>query len=438
VSYTVLSEGNLTFTLVPHEALAYGTVYGVALSGVQDPSGNTMPDTEWSFTTTNTIDNTAPTLISTIPGNLATYVDVNTDLSLTFSEALDQLFFDVDLTPNPGGIATWTNGGKTLNFDPAAPLLDDQQYTFTIEKMERTRILEIGVRDLAGNGFVGLKTVVFTTGAALEAGSIAGTIAGDPGTGANDPTGALVVAATGSILDGDDDFLVLGSAIVAGNNTYTLAHLPDDVYYPLAIMDTSGDGNLDPSYGDAIGVYGINFRLGDISLDSVTVAGGSHVTGVNFPLFDPSAISGTVQYSGTYAEGSYPLFVGLFDTSNFDPLDLPVAGTQVFWPDFPEWAFNTLDQLLIDDDYYVGAFLDVNFTGAYDPGVDPAGFYGGFPAPTAVHIEDGSDVTGIVITLLDPLASTLSAGVTWPVAKHNAAFQRLCEAVRESQTALKQ
>ena len=429
VSFNSQQDGT-TFTLVPNSALANGTIYTVTLTGVKDLSDNTMADTHWDFTTTNVADVTPPTLVSTVPANLATNVDVNANLSLTFSEAVNQIEFDVALTPDPGnGVPTWSNGGKTVTFDPDAALLDNQQYTLTI--------FPDGVRDLAANGFVGVKTVIFTTGSALTDGSIAGTITGDPGSGISDPTGATVIAPTSSPVNGGD-FDIVSSTIVAANNTYTLSHLPDGDYFPFAIKDTNDDGNLDPSSGDAIGAYGIDFALGDQDPDSVIIVGGNHATGVSFPMIDPSAITGTVEYSGTYADGFYPVFIGLFDTTGFDPSDVPVVGTEAFYPGFVEWGFNTLDYVeLVDDDYYVGAFMDVNDNGTFEQGVDPSGFYGGFPAPTALHISNGNDIAGIVITLTDPLTANSSASVAWPSTKHNAKFQRLCDVVRQSQTVVK-
>ena len=422
VGFTISNDGTL-FTLTPAAALGYNEIQTISLTGVQDPSGNTLLDTEWSFTTTNTVDNTPPTLVSTSPANLATGVDVNANLSLTFSEAVNQSEFNVQLAPDPGdGVATWSNGGKTVTFDPTAPLLADQQYTLTI--------YPLGVTDLAGNGINGLHTVVFTTASSLAPGSIAGTITGDPGSEASDPTGATVIAADGRPFE--SAFNILGSTKVAGNNTYTISHLPDGFYWLLSVLDTSGDGNLDPSDGDAIGAYGADFATSDLDPDSVAVTEGSHLTGINFTMIDPSAISGTVVYTGA-AKGDYPVFVGLFDTSGFSSTDEPVAGTEAFGVEHV-WGFNTLDQLLADDTFYAGAFMDLNNNGTFDAGSDPSGFYGGLPTPTSLNISNGHDISGIVIPISDPAPpANASLSQTWPAAKHNAVFQRMCDAVRQAQ-----
>ncbi len=421
VSFTMLIDG-AKLTLTPNAPLEFNTTYTVSVSGT-DFSGNAGSNTQWSFTTLVNNDHTPPTLVSTSPANLATGVNVNSNLSMTFSEEVNQSELNILLVPDPGdGLATWSNGGKTVTFDPTAPLLADQSYTLTIYPN--------GVFDLAGNGIDGLHTVTFTTAAQLASGSIAGTITGDAGSEADDPTGATVIAADGIPFSGP--FNIIGSVKVAANNTYAIPYLSDDVYYLLCVMDTSGDGDLDPGAGDAIGAYGVDFATSDFNPDSVYVSAGAHVTGNDFTLFDPSAVTGTVTYTGT-AKGDYSIFVGLFDTTGWSITDLPVIGTVALNFD-NEWGFNTLDQEFPEDDYYVGAFMDINGNQAFDPLIDPAGFYGGIVTPTVLHIVNGNDITGIVIHITDPTPGLVgTASVLWPKATHNPAFQSLVEAVRQSQ-----
>jgi hypothetical protein len=118
-----------------------------------------------------------------------------------------------------------------------------------------------------------------------------------------------------------DDWSMGGFDIVAGNNTYDITNLTGDTYYPFAIMDSNGDDVIDPATGDALGMYGVDVRAGDLSPDSVVIADGNRITGVNFPLFDPSAIAGTIAYDGGYSPGFYTIGVGLFDADNFDRTD---------------------------------------------------------------------------------------------------------------------
>ncbi|HET6348910.1 MAG TPA: Ig-like domain-containing protein, partial [Candidatus Krumholzibacteria bacterium] len=374
------------YTFTPDAALSPGTAYTFSISGVQDLSGNSMLDVGWSFTTTNTADTTPPTILAVSPTNLATNVDVNSNLSITFSEAVTLESDGITVVPDPGnGTTSWSNGNKTLTFDPDNPLASNQQYSITVYPN--------GVKDLSGNGILGVHTYVFTTDSRLAGGSIAGIISGDPGTQAANPAGATVVAANDTPFSGAFD--ILGAATVAGNDSYSIQHLTDGTYYLICVLDTNHNGNIDPSEGDAIGAYGVNFATNDFEPDSVVISGGTHATGINFPLYDPSAITGTVSYDGAHNEG-HTVYVGIFETAGFDPTtSTPVAYTEAYWPGSPEWGINTLDNPLPDGNYYVAAYLDVNDNVTYDPATDAAGVYGGIATPTAIHIANGADISGI-------------------------------------------
>ncbi|HEX5133282.1 MAG TPA: Ig-like domain-containing protein [Candidatus Krumholzibacteria bacterium] len=426
VSFQTEQVGYAEFALVQDAPLAAGTQYTVTLNGVLDAGGNPMPGTSWSFTTTNQTDTTPPTIVSTVPANNATNVSISGDFKITFSEPINQSVFEAQLTPDPGdGTVSWSNGGKTLTFDPDAPLLANQVYTLAV--------LPGAYQDLAGNKNTQLYTVIFSTGATLPAGSFAGTLTGHPGSAAADPTGALVVATTALVFD-EGAFDILGSAVVKANDTYDILHLPDTVYYPFAIKDVNGDNDLDPSTGDAVGIYGVNFLTNDFEPDSVTISGGNRVTGVDFVLTDLSAITGTVSYTGTYAGDFYTLIIALFDTTAFSPTNFPVRYSMQSWPYDTSFRFNALDNALADGTYYVGAILDVNNSVAYEPGVDPVGLYGGIDTPIPVHIANGSDALGLNVSMTDPApgtrASAATTGPRLPPPVHRAPWlAKLAEAI---------
>lgn len=392
------------YVLQPYAPLEMGTVYTVTI-GAHDFYGNVMANVTWSFTTTNTIDTTPPRATSSTPANLATNVGVNANISLTFSEAINPLEADVQVIPDPGdGVVAWSNSGKTVTFDPQWPLWDDLQYSIAV--------LPNAVRDLAGNGNTEVFVAVFSTGSTIGSGSFAGTLTGDPTSDfAGDPTGALVIAAN-PFPFASDEFSVFGDDVVANNDTYDIGNLHDGAYYPVAAMDTNGDDEIDPEKGDAVGAYGANLAVGDFVPDSVLVNGGNRTLNVDFPLFDPNAISGTVAYDGIHSFEYHEFGIGVFDTTAFDPQSLPDYGTFAFWPYEREWAVDELGTGLADGVYYVGAYLDANDNFQFDAG-DPAGFYGG-DTPIPVRIESGSDAVGVVITLEDPLTAMVSGGVAWP------------------------
>ena len=407
VPFEVSNEDRVV--LQPEVALTGGTVYTVAIR-VNDQALNSSGDVMWSFTTTNTVDTTPPRVTSSTPAHLATNVGVNTNLSLTFSEPINQFYQDIQVSPEVSdGVLTWSNSGRTLTYDPDLPLDDDTQYTVTI--------LPDGIRDLAGNGNADVVNIVFTTGSALATGRITGTIAGDPTSNfAADPSGATAFAAY-PFPFASDDFTVFGTSVVADNDTYNIPYL-DGILYVIAAFNTNGDGDIDPSKGDAIGAYGADISVGDFEPDSVTVMGGT-VAGIDFSLFDPSAIAGTITYDGIYAEGSYSLYIGVFDVVGFDPQAPPAWGTTASWPFDREWSIDELDDGLDEGSYYVAAFLDIGGNSVYDPGTDPAGIYGGV-TPTAIQIANGSDAVGLVVALEDPAPGSGGAAVAWPKPAHRA------------------
>jgi hypothetical protein len=70
------------------------------------------------------------------------------------------------------------------------------------------------------------------------------------------------------------------------------------------------------------------------------------------------------------------------------------------------------ENYLSDGVYYVGAYLDVNFNGDYDPAVDPGGLYGMGNEITPVTIADGSDGINIDVYIEDP-DMTVSRSSAW-------------------------
>jgi hypothetical protein len=381
------------------------TEYTISVAGVEDAAGNTMPDATWSFTTTNTMDTTPPTVVSNSPANGATNVNVDTNLSITFSEPVNQTQLEIFSYPEIGdGTIAWSDGGRTRTFDPLEPLLDNQQYNINI--------LPGGVVDLAGNGIVNAVTIVFSTGATLAAGRIAGTIAGDPTSDyAQDPSGGIALAIVG--------FEPVNTVVIAGNNTYDLRNLVDGEYMIFGILDSNGDHEIDVSFGDAFGAYGVDYDVFDDEPDSVIVAGGASVTGINFQLFDHRAVTGTVSYSGAYAAEMHDLAFGLFDVSGFDPEQEPDYGYLGTWPYDTEFYLSSLLDGYPDGSYYVGVILDANDNFLYDSGIDPVGFYGGLP-PTSISVQDGSDVNGLLVVLEDPAPTASKKSVAWRTSRREA------------------
>jgi len=356
VPFQAQQEGGNNYVFTPLQALMNSTTYNIGISGsAMDWAGNNLVASNWSFTTTATVDTKKPSLVSTSPANGATNVSVATNITLTFSEAMNPFSaMEIIVTPEINdGVVTWTNNGSKLNFDPDVDLTDNTQYTLILPAG--------GLTDLAGNGLDKSYQIVFSTGSTLLPGSIEGTIGGDPlSATASDPEGAIVVA---SAAPPDNDGEILGSGLVDNNGDYDINNLPDGWYYPFAILDSNNDGKIDPSTGDAVGAYGVDFTGGGGEFDSVEVVGGNTVKNVDFDLYDPVAILGLAIYTDTaYNGGNYPIYVQAFDTTGFDPLSpQPDFEADASYPDRPDYRFGELDGNLAPGTYYIGAYMDVNF-----------------------------------------------------------------------------
>jgi hypothetical protein len=427
VSYEVETQDANVFLFRPTSPLLNATVYTVTIgSGAQDWAGNPLAATMWNFTTTAQVDNTPPTLVSSTPANNATNVNVVTSLVMTFSEPVDPTSLDnVLLFPDVGeGVATWSNGDRTITYDPYDDMMSNTQYSLLI--------IPGAVRDLAGNGNADPINIVWTTGSTLSTGGFAGTISGPNSAAATGPGGAIVVAVVGNPFE-TDDFPIAGSAVVASNGSYTVQHLAAGSYFPISVLDTNDDGEVDPDYGDAFGAYGVDFASQTGEIDSVTV-GNSIVSGINFSLYDPSLIAGRISYVGDlYNSCCYPLYIGAFDTTGFDIDNLgdPDFSTQANWPDYPEYRLNEIDGELADGTYYVGAFLDADFNGSPNTG-DPMVFYGGV-TPAPVTVENGSDALHVDITLDDDVmfaAGSWKTQVPSAPTRRASAIRRIADAVR--------
>jgi hypothetical protein len=151
-------------TFTPTINLAVNTLYTATITtGAQDLAGTPMPGNYvWSFLTVPAP--TPPTVISTVPLNLATGVPVNQALSATFSLAMNPATIDAATftVTGPGstavnGVVSYVAAGSVATFTPAANLTPSTTYTATIA---------IGAMDLAGVGLAQNYVWTFTTAAA--------------------------------------------------------------------------------------------------------------------------------------------------------------------------------------------------------------------------------------------------------------------------------
>ncbi|TET91394.1 MAG: hypothetical protein E3J35_02975 [Methanomassiliicoccales archaeon] len=110
------------------------------------------------------LDTTAPATVSSTPSNGATDVGVTSDISVTFSEEMDQSSTDTSFslmedTTEVAGTTAWSADGKTLYFIPSEDL--EHETTYRI-------VVSTGAKDTSGNELATASEITFTTEEAGE------------------------------------------------------------------------------------------------------------------------------------------------------------------------------------------------------------------------------------------------------------------------------
>jgi hypothetical protein len=161
VSYD-LTNNIAIFT--PSDPLPTGTTITVTITTGAE-SATLVPlasNFVWTFVTGAASDTVAPTVVSTIPADLAPTVATNQKITATFSEPMDSatitgLTFTLTgpgVTPVPGTV-TYSLIGATATFTPTSALATGVLFTATITT---------AAKDLAGNPLAIAHTWTFTTG----------------------------------------------------------------------------------------------------------------------------------------------------------------------------------------------------------------------------------------------------------------------------------
>jgi hypothetical protein len=161
VAGSVSYSGN-TATFNPSNDLDSGLIYSATITtGAKDVAGNAIAASKvWSFTTQDTVagDTTAPTVLSVVPINNAASIAINSNVTATFSEAMDgstistATFTLKQGTTNVAGSVSYS--GTTATFNPTNNLVEGLVYTATITT---------GAKDVAGNAIASSKVWSFTT-----------------------------------------------------------------------------------------------------------------------------------------------------------------------------------------------------------------------------------------------------------------------------------
>lgn len=246
----VVSYAGGTATFNPNADLDSSTVYTATITtGAEDEAGNNLASNfVWTFTTGDPGDVTGPSVISVSPLNLAVNVSTQTDVTITFNEALDPATVSTSTimlmdgaTPVAGAVSY---SGVTATFNPSSKLDTIKFYGVRVTT---------GVTDIAGNPIAADFTSIFTTER-----SPAVTVTTPPSGALNVPVTAKVSAqftkamgagsfnaSTFVVREGGND--VAGTISVSGTNAVfdpTSNLLPNTVYtvtITTGVTDVSGN-----------------------------------------------------------------------------------------------------------------------------------------------------------------------------------------------------
>jgi len=207
-------------------------------------------------------------LLSTQPANLATNVPLTTTISMTFSEPLDTFAL------NNSEDSWFSNIENMVSYGYSSDL--KTTWANCILEPNTTYFFAFTfVRSMFGAVITKPQIIYFTTGPALAPASVSGTVSS--GSTGVQPGGAFVALSKVNFMETDVEGPPPfgGFAVVQENGAFTIPHVANGTYWPLAAKDVDGDGRLRPDKGADVIAFG----------DSIVVANNISVTGVNLTFF---------------------------------------------------------------------------------------------------------------------------------------------------------
>ncbi len=199
--------------------------------------------------------------VSSYPANGSSAVGLNDTLSITFSAPLDTIngivFGETLLTNINRNTEIWFgNDARTIYF---APTLEENKNYFIIVTTAK-----------AADGSILSKPFIiqFTTAAVFSGYTVSGSVSFEDES--INPANTIV-ALLKNKFNGQRPELLFAN-ITGSDGSYTIEHVPNGTYYPLAAKDVNGDGRIDPGKGDVLGKG-----------DSIVVDG-SDISGINLIL----------------------------------------------------------------------------------------------------------------------------------------------------------
>jgi outer membrane protein assembly factor BamB len=155
------SKGDTTVTFTPSSGLQSSTKYSITIttSAKSVDGANLIKGYAFSFTTVAGAP--PPTIESTLPSNGASNVPPNTNVTITFSEAMEKGATENAISSSPpiSGTFTWDSSVRAVTWDPKTDLTANTAYSITISAAARS---QVGVNMKAAYTFS------FITGATVD------------------------------------------------------------------------------------------------------------------------------------------------------------------------------------------------------------------------------------------------------------------------------
>ncbi len=180
--------------------------------------------------------------VSSNPSNGATGVGLNDTLSVTFSAELDTntgvIFGETFLTNISPDTDMWLSEDfRTVYFTPS------------LEENKSYFILFTNAVAADGSKLDAPFIIQFTTDTVFSGYTVSGSVSFEDES--INPANTIV-ALLKSEFRGQEPELLFAN-ISGDDGSYTIEHVPNGTYYPLAAKDVNGDGRIDPSEGDVLG-----------------------------------------------------------------------------------------------------------------------------------------------------------------------------------------
>ncbi|NUQ81067.1 MAG: T9SS type A sorting domain-containing protein [Bacteroidetes bacterium] len=200
-----------------------------------------------------------PFTVSSSIGDKAVDVPVNTTLTLTFSDVPDLTKYENESTHSPlDWVSLWFQGYEGEGSPILSWGLSEDQKTLTLQlSLQTATVYDLRIwnaMSIHGQNLTPL-TVLFTTGPALPASTISGTISGrTPGK----MSWVLIFHQSQDLFLTDINSYttyVRGSLIDESDGSFEMNHIPDGVYYLLAFEDLDGNGEISPEEGDRLYIH---------------------------------------------------------------------------------------------------------------------------------------------------------------------------------------